>query len=98
MKLSTAKKNVELLTKMWDLVMELDGMPTGHLEDAINEGLADMKTQLRWSVVYHLTENKVVDLGAVRVDLSSGIVIRPDGETELTAKEFQLFSKLPNPI
>ena len=43
---------------------------------------------------YHLTENKVVDLGAVRVDLSSGIVIRPDGETELTAKEFQLFSKL----
>lgn len=43
---------------------------------------------------YHLTENKVVDLGAVRVDLSSGIVIRPDGEMELTAKEFQLFSKL----
>jgi DNA-binding response OmpR family regulator len=43
---------------------------------------------------YHLTENKVVDLGAVRVDLSSGIVIRPDGEKELTAKEFQLFSKL----
>ena len=43
---------------------------------------------------YHLTENKVVDLGAVKVDLSSGIVIRPDGDTELTAKEFQLFSKL----
>ena len=61
MKLSTAKKNVELLTKMWDLVMELDGMPTGHLEDAINEGLADMKTQLRWSVVYHLTENNESD-------------------------------------
>ena len=61
MKLSTAKKNVELLTKMWDLVMELDGMPTGHLEDAINEGLADMKTQLRWSVVYHLTENNEMD-------------------------------------
>ena len=61
MKLSTAKKNVELLTKMWDLVMELDGMPTGHLEDAINEGLADMKTQLRWSVVYHLTENNETD-------------------------------------
>ena len=43
---------------------------------------------------YHLTENKSVNLGAVRVDLSSGIVIRPDGEAELTAKEFQLFSKL----
>ena len=43
---------------------------------------------------YHLTENKIVNLGAVRVDLSSGIVIRPDGEVELTAKEFQLFSKL----
>ena len=61
MKLSTAKKNVELLTKMWDLVMELDGMPTGHLEDAINEGLADMKTQLRWSVVYHVSENNVTE-------------------------------------
>jgi hypothetical protein len=61
MKLSTAKKNVELLTKMWDLVMELDGMPTGHLEDAINEGLADMKTQLRWSLVYHVSENNVTD-------------------------------------
>ena len=61
MKLSTTKKNVELLTKMWDLVMELDGMPTGNLEDAINEGLADMKTQLRWSVVYHLTENDETD-------------------------------------
>ena len=61
MKLSTAKKNVELLTKMWDLVMELDGMPTGHLEDAINEGLADMKTQLRWSLVFHVSENNVTD-------------------------------------
>ena len=61
MKLSTAKKNVELLTKMWDLVMELDGMPTGHLEDAINEGLADMKTQLRWSLVYHVSEDNVTD-------------------------------------
>ena len=61
MKLSTAKKNVELLTKMWDLVMEMDGMPTGHLEDAINEGLADMKTQLRWSLVYHVNENNETD-------------------------------------
>ncbi len=61
MKLSTAKKNVEFLTKMWDLVMELDGMPIDHLEDAINVGLADMKTQLRWSLVYHLTENNEPD-------------------------------------
>ena len=61
MKLSTAKKNVELLTKMWELVMELDGMPTGHLEDAINEGLAEMKTQLRWSLVYHLSEDNETD-------------------------------------
>ncbi len=43
---------------------------------------------------YHLTENKVVELGSVRVDLSSGIVNRPDGDVELTAKEFLLFSKL----
>ena len=43
---------------------------------------------------YHLTENKVVELGNVKVDLSSGIVTRPDGDVELTAKEFQLFSKL----
>ena len=43
---------------------------------------------------YHLTENTIVELGTVRVDLSSGIVKRPDGEAELTAKEFQLFSKL----
>ena len=43
---------------------------------------------------YHLTENKVVELGSVKVDLSSGIVKRPDGDVELTAKEFLLFSKL----
>lgn len=43
---------------------------------------------------YHLTENKVVELGAVKVDLSSGIVYRPEGELELTAKEFTLFTKL----
>ena len=61
MEFLTAKKNMEILTKMWDLVMELDGMPTGHLEDAINEGLADMKTQLRWSVVYHLSEDNEAD-------------------------------------
>ena len=43
---------------------------------------------------YHLTENKVVELGSVKVDLSSGIVYRPEGELELTAKEFTLFTKL----
>ena len=43
---------------------------------------------------YHLTENQVVELGSVKVDLSSGIVKRPDGDVELTAKEFLLFSKL----
>ncbi|MBP5299701.1 MAG: response regulator transcription factor [Lachnospiraceae bacterium] len=43
---------------------------------------------------YHLTENKVVELGEIKVDLSSGIVKRPDGDLELTAKEFLLFSKL----
>ena len=61
MKLSTTKKNVEILTKMWNLAMDLEEMPTGNLEDAINEGLAEMKTQLRWSVVYHLTENDETD-------------------------------------
>ena len=43
---------------------------------------------------YHLTENKVVEMGTVTVDLSSGIVYRPEGQVELTAKEFTLFSKL----
>ena len=43
---------------------------------------------------YHLTENKVVEMGAVKVDLSSGIVYRPEGQMELTAKEFTLFTKL----
>lgn len=61
MKLSTAKKNVELLTKMWDLVMDLEEMPTGNLEDAISEGIAEMKTQLRWSLVYHVSEDNVTD-------------------------------------
>ena len=52
---------MEILTKMWNLANDLEEMPTGNLEDAINEGLADMKTQLRWSVVYHLTENDETD-------------------------------------
>lgn len=43
---------------------------------------------------YHLTENKVVEMGTVTVDLSSGIVYRPEGQMELTAKEFTLFTKL----
>lgn len=61
MKLSTAKKNVELLTKMRNLVMDLEEMPTGNLEDAISEGIAEMKTQLRWSLVYHVSEDNVTD-------------------------------------
>lgn len=43
---------------------------------------------------YHLMENKVVEMGTVKVDLSSGIVYRPEGQIELTAKEFTLFTKL----
>ena len=61
MKLSTAKKNVEILTKMRNLAMDLEEMPTGDIEDAINEGLAKMKAQLRWSLVYHLSEDNNFD-------------------------------------
>ena len=61
MELSKAKKNVEILTKMWNLAMELEEMPTGNLEDAINQCLAEMKTQLRWSLVYHLSEDNETD-------------------------------------
>ena len=61
MKLSTAKKNVEILTKMRNLAMDLEEMPTGDIEDAINEGLAKMKAQLRWSLVYHLSEDNETD-------------------------------------
>lgn len=61
MKLSTAKKNVEILTKMWNLAMDLEEMPTGHLEDVINEGVAEMKTQLRLSLVFHLSEDNETD-------------------------------------
>jgi DNA-binding response OmpR family regulator len=43
---------------------------------------------------YNLKDNKTVELGRVKVDLSSGIVYRPTGETELTAKEFVLLTKL----
>ena len=61
MKLSKAKKNVEILTKMQELAVDLEEMPTGNLEDAINECLAEMKTQLRWSLVCHLTEDNETD-------------------------------------
>lgn len=61
MELSTAKKNVEILTKMLNLAMDLEEMPTGKLEDAINERLAEMKTRLRWSLVYHLSEDNETD-------------------------------------
>lgn len=43
---------------------------------------------------YHLTENKMIHMETVTVDLSSGIVHRENGDCELTAKEFLLFSKL----
>ena len=61
MKLSTSKKNVEILTKIQNLAMNMEEMPTGKLEDAIIEGLAGMKTRLRWSIVYHLTEDNETD-------------------------------------
>ena len=61
MKLSTAKKNVEILTKMLNLAKHLEEMPTGNLEDAINECLAEMETQLRWSLVFHLSEDNETD-------------------------------------
>jgi hypothetical protein len=61
MKLSTAKKNLENLIKIWDLATDLEEMPTGDLEDAIGDCIAGMKTQLNWSVVYHLTENNETD-------------------------------------
>ena len=56
-----AKKNVEILTKMLNLVIDLEEMPTGDLEDAINGGLAEMKAQLGWSLVFHLSEDKETD-------------------------------------
>jgi len=46
---------------MWNLAKDLEEMPTGSLEDAINEGIAEMKTQLRWSLVYHLSEDNETD-------------------------------------
>ena len=52
---------MEILTKIQNLAMNLEEMPTGNLEDAIIEGLAGMKTQLRWSLVYHLTEDNETD-------------------------------------
>ena len=61
MKISTAKKNLENLIKIWDLATDLEEMPTGDLEDAINDCIAGMKTQLNWSLVYHLTENNETD-------------------------------------
>jgi hypothetical protein len=61
MKFSTAKKNLEILTKMQELAMDLKEMPTGDLKEAISDGLAEMKTQLRWSLVYHLSEDNETD-------------------------------------
>ena len=61
MKYSTAKKNVEILTKMRELAMDLEEMPTGNLEDAISEGIAKMKEELGWSLVLHLSEDNETD-------------------------------------
>lgn len=61
MKISTAKKNVEILNKMRSLAMDLEEMPTGNLEDAIDEVLAEVKEQLGWSLVYHLSEDNETD-------------------------------------
>lgn len=43
---------------------------------------------------YHFVDNQVINLGNVRVDLSSGRIYQENMEYELTAKEFRLFSKL----
>jgi hypothetical protein len=61
MKPSREKKNMELLTKMWELVREIDGMPTGEMENAINDGMDKMKVQLQWSLVYHMTDEGTYD-------------------------------------
>ena len=61
MEFSTTKKNLELLTKMWELVQEIDGMPTGDIEDVINEGIGNMKTQLQWSIVIRTTGERMAD-------------------------------------
>ena len=61
MKLSTAKKNLELLTKMQKLAIDLEEMSTGDLDHAISEGLSEMKKQLSWSLVYHLSEDNETD-------------------------------------
>lgn len=41
--------------------MDLEEMPTGNLEDAIDEVLAEVKEQLGWSLVYHLSEDNETD-------------------------------------
>ena len=61
MKISTAKKNLKNLIKIWDLATDLEEMPTGDLEDAISECIAGMKMQLNWSLVYHLSEDNKTD-------------------------------------
>lgn len=47
--------------------------------------------------VYRVTdaqENRVILLGSYKVDLSSGVVYRPDTEVTLTAKEYAIIQKL----
>ena len=75
----------------------LKGLGLG-ADDYVTKPYTPEELLLRIKVVlrrtYHLTKNKVVEMGAVKVDLSSGIVYRPEGQMELTAKEFTLFTKL----
>ena len=81
MKILTAMKNMEILTKIQNLAMNLEEMPTGNLEDAIIEGLAGMKTQLRWSLVYHLSEDNETDKALFEgsdADCADYIIDHPD--------------------
>jgi hypothetical protein len=81
MKLSTLKKNVEILTKMQELAMDLEEMPAGDLDYAISKCLAKMKTQLRWSLVYHLSEGNETDkvlFEGTDVDCANYIIEHPE--------------------
>lgn len=75
----------------------LKGLGLG-ADDYITKPYSMEELYLRIKVVlrrtYHLVENQVVNLGNVKVDLSSGKVYRGDEECELTAKEFMILSKL----
>ena len=73
---------MEILTKMLYLVIDdLEEMPTGNLEDAINEGLSEMKTRLGWSSVFHLSEDNEPDkdlFEGTDVDCADYIIDHPE--------------------